>query len=80
MFFSRSRSGPTSQGLMGVSKSEVGGRAALESAFRISKTPTDKGNVTGELVDIKVDIPTEKEFSDLVSVNLWLIKTIRTLG
>ena len=66
MFFSRSRSTPTSRGLMGITGSQVKGRAALEAALRIGRNPEEKSNVTGELLDIRVTVPTEKEFSEQV--------------
>ena len=66
MFFSRSRSTPTSRGLMGITGSQVKGRAALEAALCIGRNPEEKSNVTGELLDIRVTVPTEKEFSEQV--------------
>ena len=59
MFFSRSRNSDTSRGLMADSKD---GRAALESAFRIPRTGDDKANMVGELVDMKVNGPTQVSF------------------
>ena len=52
---------------MGITGSQVKGRAALEAAMRVGRNTEEKGNVTSELLDIKVTVPTEKEFSEQVS-------------
>ena len=51
---------------MGITGSQVKGRVALEAALRIGRNPEEKSNVTGELLDIRVTVPTEKEFSEQV--------------
>ena len=52
---------------MGITGSQVKGRVALEAAMRIGRNPEEKTNVTGELLDIRVTVPTEKEFSEQVT-------------
>ena len=63
MFFSRSRTTPTSQRILGVPVNSSN-RAALETAFKIARTQDEKTNVTGELLEMKVTLPTEAEFSE----------------
>jgi len=63
MFFSRSKSTPTSVGLLGVPPS-AGGRQALQSAFMVANTQDDRGAVTGELLDVKVKDPTQAEYTE----------------
>ena len=58
MFFSRSHDTPTAAGIMGSDATNA--RAALESAFRVSRTQTERLSIVGELLDVKVNQRTEK--------------------
>ena len=75
LFFSRSRG--TGPGSSLLPKSPPGGRGALESAFKMAaKNPEQRGTVMDELVETKVQEPTERQFSEEVQayfhfVNLY---------
>lgn len=58
MFFSRSRDTATAAGILGSNATNA--RAALESAFRVSRTEMERISVVGELLDVKVNQPSEK--------------------
>ena len=62
MFFSRSRSTAVSRGLLG----HAHGRAALESAFNVSKKADDKHHIVEELLDTKVNEPLNLQYSEQV--------------
>ena len=62
MFFSRSRDTPTAAGIMGSDATNA--RAALESAFRVSRTERERISIVGELLDVKVNQRTEKVSQD----------------
>ena len=64
MFFSRSRSSAVTQGLTG----STNGRAALESAFSITRKPEQRETVVGELVESKVNEPLQRDYSEQVRV------------
>ena len=76
MFFSRSRTTPTSRALAAkvpiTGGSAPNSRTALEAAFHVtSKTQTEKSNVVGELLDVRVTDPLQNQFSEEV----WLYHT-----
>lgn len=65
MFFSRSKTSPTSLSVIG--HSSTNSRPALEQALApLAKKTDDKSNVIGELVDMKVEGPVRTEFSPQV--------------
>ena len=64
MFFSRSRATPTSRSLAGGE--EMTGRAALEAAFKVTKSTGDKESVVGELLDLKINDSIDAQYSDKV--------------
>ena len=63
MFFARSRNTPTAQGLVG----NVSSASPLETAFKPARSMTERVNVVGELVNIKVSSPINADFSVQVS-------------
>lgn len=63
MFFARSRNTPTAQGLVGNTSSA----SPLETAFKPARTMTERVNVVGELVNIKLSSPIDADFSVQVS-------------
>ena len=65
MFFSRSRSSPAAQSMLGTASP----RPVLENALTGAVAPDDKVNAIGELVDMKVDAPTQVDFSDQVCMS-----------
>ena len=67
MFFSRSKSSPTSMSVIG--QPTANSRPALEQALApLAKKADDRTNVIGELVDMKVDGPIRTEFSPQVRI------------
>lgn len=65
MFFSRSKSSPTSLSVIG--QPSANSRPALEQALApLAKKTDDRANVIGELVDMKVEGPVRAEFSPQV--------------
>ncbi|XP_070551209.1 uncharacterized protein [Ptychodera flava] len=60
MFFSRSRTTPAASHLTGLPLTSS--KTALETAFRHTKSSDDKANVVGELVNVKVQVPSQGEF------------------
>ena len=64
MFFSRSRNSPAAQSMLGTASP----RPVLENALTGAVAPDDKVNAISELVDMKVDAPTQVDFSDQVCV------------
>ena len=70
MFFSRSKSNATAQGLLSHSANSAGGRKALESAFSIAGPKDDRSVIASELLEVKVTEPTEAEFSGEVGIFL----------
>lgn len=63
LFFARSRNTPTAQGLVG----NVSSANPLEAAFKPARSMTERVNVVGELVNIKVSSPVDADFSIQVS-------------
>lgn len=59
LFFARSRNTPSAQGLAGTRSSPN----PLETAFKTTRSMTERVNVVGELVDIKVSSPVDADFS-----------------
>ncbi|XP_015775930.1 PREDICTED: uncharacterized protein LOC107354046 isoform X1 [Acropora digitifera] len=59
MFFARSRNTSTARGLVGG----VSSASPLETALKPARTMTEKVNVVGELVNIKVSSPIDADFS-----------------
>ena len=68
MFFARSRNTPTARGLVGG----VSSASPLETALKPARTMTEKVNVVGELVNIKVSSPIDADFSVQVSLVAWV--------
>lgn len=62
MFFSRSRNSPAAQSMLATASP----RPTLENAMTGAVAPDDKVNAIGELIDMKVDSPTQMDFSDQV--------------
>ncbi len=65
MFFARARNTPTAQRLVG----NVSSASPLETAFKPTRSMTERVNVVGELVNIKVSSPVDADFS--VQVRIW---------
>lgn len=59
MFFARARNTPTAQRLVG----NVTSASPLETAFKPTRSMTERVNVVGELVNIKVSSPVDADFS-----------------
>ena len=72
MFFSRSRNSPAAQSMLGAASP----RPALENAMTGAIAPDDKINAIGELIDMKVDAPTQVDFSDQVSVCVCVLTKV----
>lgn len=70
MFFSRSKSTPTAQAMIGL-PSAANSRPALEQALApLAKKSEDRTNVIGELIDMKVEAPTQSEFTPQVCAKI----------
>jgi hypothetical protein len=63
MFLSRSRNSAAAQSMMGAASP----RPALENALTGNVSSDDKVNAIGELVNLRVDDPTNMDFSDQVN-------------
>ena len=62
MFLSRSRTSPAAQSMLGTASP----RATLEKAMTGAVSPDDRINAIAELINTKVDDPTQVDFSDQV--------------
>ena len=73
MFFARSRNTPSTQALVGG----VSSATPLETAFKPTRTMTERVNVVSELVNIKVSSPVDTDFSIQVRLTgLFLDRTV----
>jgi hypothetical protein len=70
MFFSRTNNSAPAQSVMGAPS--VGSRTALEAALGQTRSADEKMNVVGDLVDMKVDGPTQLDFSEQVTHSILI--------